>query len=289
MLPTATTTPAVPRISNPSNIISSAVISPQIQQQQQLEQQQQILEARQSTSSSSSTSSGNHKSKPCTSAADPSSQNEIVEAEDEIAGDDVFVFKLRDPSNLKRVHRFIASATRLDRVKRIVMAKLYNIKGGGVSATTTVTTAFDALLPVLPQTSFTLGYVDDEGDTVELQCDYDLRDAVAIARNAGWKKLQLNIMGRTIGECYDDEIETTTTRHPSSSSTFTSPLRAASFVGRKIVQESGEKVSSRPKPSRMIVESDGQQQHPSDSLIPILAIGAGIVCVLAFFAGKNMK
>lgn len=94
-----------------------------------------------------------------------------------------FPFKFKAPSG--RVHRLqVAAANGMAELISQVTAKL----GAEVDAVGGVATFEDGKLGV---SGYALSYLDDEGDTVSITTDHDLKEAIAIARQGGRDKVDL--------------------------------------------------------------------------------------------------
>lgn len=94
-----------------------------------------------------------------------------------------FPFKFKAPSG--RVHRLqVTAANGMGELISQVTAKL----GAEVEAVGGATSFEDGKLGL---SGFALSYLDDEGDTVSITTDHDLKEAVVIARHGGRDKVDL--------------------------------------------------------------------------------------------------
>ena len=107
--------------------------------------------------------------------------------------DGTYIFKFRTPSG--RTHRFQARHDSYDLLRDIVAGKLVNDPFFTAEGATE-----GATIHLPDPNSFTLSYMDDDGDLVTITADGDVADAVRIARGQKTDRVVLLIDGGKVWE-----------------------------------------------------------------------------------------
>ncbi len=190
-----------------------------------------------------------------------------------------FPFKFKAPSG--RVHRLhVIAANGMGELISQVTAKL----GGEVDAVGGAATFEDCKLGLA---GYALSYLDDEGDTVSITTDHDLKEAIVIARQGRRDKVDLFV--------HDPEkpaITATLDPHPVIPIAIEAPTPPASFVRERRrrtdseVEESDEEREKRRARRAPAVQTPPPQiiaGVPNELILPG-AIGVLAVTIVAVFA-----
>ena len=190
-----------------------------------------------------------------------------------------FPFKFKAPSG--RVHRLhVIAANGMGELISQVTAKL----GGEVDAVGGAATFEDGKLGLA---GYALSYLDDEGDTVSITTDHDLKEAIVIARQGRRDKVDLFV--------HDPEkpaITATLDPHPVIPIAIEAPTPPASFVRERRrrtdseVEESDEEREKRRARRAPAVQTPPPQiiaGVPNELILPG-AIGVLAVTIVAVFA-----
>jgi hypothetical protein len=188
-----------------------------------------------------------------------------------------FPFKFKAPSG--RVHRLHVTASNgMAELIAQVTAKL----GAEVEAVGGAASFEDGRLGV---SGFALSYLDDEGDTVSITTDHDLKEAIVIARQGGREKVDLFV--------HDPEkpaITATVDPVPAIAELPTPPM--STIRRRRIISEDEEsdeedhhRVHSRSRRAPVVHEAPPQiiAGVPNDLLLPgaIVTLAVAIIGVFA--------
>ncbi|KAL5353948.1 hypothetical protein ACLOAV_000033 [Pseudogymnoascus australis] len=188
-----------------------------------------------------------------------------------------FPFKFKAPSG--RVHRLhITASNGLAELIALVTAKL----GAEVDAVGGAATFEDGKLGV---SGFALSYLDDEGDTVSITTDHDLKEAIVIARQGGRDKVDLFV--------HDPEkpaITATVEPVPVIAELPTPPLSTIRRRRERVISEEDEEESDEEDHHRLHSRSRRQQPVvqeapqiiagvPNDLLLPgaIVTLAVAII------------
>ncbi|KFY56633.1 hypothetical protein V496_06663 [Pseudogymnoascus sp. VKM F-4515 (FW-2607)] len=192
-----------------------------------------------------------------------------------------FPFKFKAPSG--RVHRLhITASNGLAELIALVTAKL----GAEVDAVGGAATFEDGKLGV---SGFALSYLDDEGDTVSITTDHDLKEAIVIARQGGRDKVDLFV--------HDPEkpaITATVEPVPVIAELPTPPMSTIRRRRERVISEEDEEESDEEDHHRLHSRSRRQQPVvqeapqiiagvPNDLLLPgaIVTLAVAIIGVFA--------
>ncbi|KFY70535.1 hypothetical protein V499_09094 [Pseudogymnoascus sp. VKM F-103] len=192
-----------------------------------------------------------------------------------------FPFKFKAPSG--RVHRLhITASNGLAELIALVTAKL----GAEVEAVGGAATFEDDKLGA---SGFALSYLDDEGDTVSITTDHDLKEAIVIARQGGRDKVDLFV--------HDPEkpaITVTVEPVPVIAELPTPPMSTVRRRRERVISEEDEEESDEEDHHRLHSRSRRQQPVmqeapqiiagvPNDLLLPgaIVTLAVAIIGVFA--------
>ncbi|KAJ3102301.1 hypothetical protein HDU97_000658 [Phlyctochytrium planicorne] len=151
--------------------------------------------------------------------------------------------------------------------------------------------------PSPPMTHASLSYIDDEGDTVHLATDEDLREAVAMAQGLGWSRLMLCLdaqivgvgVGRFLGGGGGSMVSWGRAESDVGSGGYPSSTHLPSLAGS--VRGPGS-VAGDVGAGAVVGNNGGNGKRRSmdgDGMLGPVLIGTGIAVVCAFLLGRAFR
>lgn len=191
-----------------------------------------------------------------------------------------FSFKFKAPSG--RVHRLqVAPASGIAELVSIVTAKL----GSEVEAVGGEATVEDGHLG---KTGYALSYLDNEGDTVSITTDLDLKEAITLSRQIGHDKVDLFV--------HDPEkppISATLDPHPAPAIPATPPTTVSRSKAQSEADEEDEEEDEAPRRRRGKQAYVNQPEEqliagvPNELLLPGAIVTLAVVIVGVFALSRT--